>query len=167
MARRSAKSKALEWLLQWASLLGLYLLFVGELSVAELAVGAGVAALGVVAWEVVWEEGLGRAIADVRLFALARYLLAQTVTDTWRVLKVLALWLLERRPAPSEVRAVPFDPGGDDARSATRRALAVAYTSVTPNSIVLDVDRKKGVLLLHQIHPAKTSKLLERLGARE
>jgi multisubunit Na+/H+ antiporter MnhE subunit len=167
MPRRSVTWRTVDWFFQWLWLLGLYLLFVGKVSVPELLVGAVVALLGVIAWTVTWEEGLGTVIADVRLLALVRYVFVQVVADTFRAMKVLALQLFARRPAPSLFRLVPFDPGGDDPRSVTRRALAVAYPSVSPNTVVLDIDLAERCLLLHQIVPAPTSELLKRLGAKE
>ena len=68
--------------------------------------------------------------------------------------------------APSLMLAVPFDMGGDDPESHARRALAVTLTTLTPNAVVLGFVPEPGLMLLHQIMPAKLSRMTINLGAR-
>ncbi|TMA33768.1 MAG: hypothetical protein E6J88_00480 [Deltaproteobacteria bacterium] len=69
------------------------------------------------------------------------------------------------RSAESLFFSVPFDAGGDDDESAFRRALAVAYTSATPNSVVIGIDRKRGLLIYHQLRKSRIAEMTRRLGA--
>jgi hypothetical protein len=88
------------------------------------------------------------------------------VTGTAEIFAVLFRQLFGRKPAESLVLAVPFDAGGDDDESAARRALAVVYTTSTPNFIVIGVDRKRGHLVYHQIKRSPILQITKDLGAR-
>src|SRR5205807_7671564 len=49
-------------------------------------------------------------------------------------------------------RAVTFEAeGADDARDAGRRAIAEAFGSFTPNTIVIGIDQDRNLLLVHQL----------------
>lgn len=64
------------------------------------------------------------------------------------------LWVLGRAlVARPEGRIVeePFAATGEDPRSATRRALAVVGGSLAPNSIVVEIDADRGVLVRHEL----------------
>jgi hypothetical protein len=63
------------------------------------------------------------------------------------------LWLaraLVLRPR-GRIVEVPFEATGDDPHSAARRALAVAGGSLAPNSIVVEIDAERGVLVRHDL----------------
>lgn len=61
--------------------------------------------------------------------------------------KALGKQLFTKKGADSLIRAVPFEVGDDDAHSAARRALAVTYTTLTPNFVVLGIAHKQALLL--------------------
>lgn len=89
------------------------------------------------------------------------------ITDSVAISLTLLRSLWGRRPAPL-YRAVPFVAGNEDNPGDTaRRVLAVAYTSVTPNSVVVGVDMRRSLLLYHQIERNPTPVLTRNLGARE
>jgi multisubunit Na+/H+ antiporter MnhE subunit len=77
-------------------------------------------------------------------------LVASVVRDTF-VVAGAAVRALFGTPPDDEIEEIAFDARGDDARSAAARALAVAGTSAAPNSIVVGVDRERGVLLVHRL----------------
>ena len=91
---------------------------------------------------------------------------AQVVKDLVVVLAVLAADLLGRR-APSLFRSAPWRHNSGSPRDLARRALAVAYTTVSPNCVVVGIDRKRGQLLFHQLSRAPLGKMTEHLGAQE
>ena len=66
---------------------------------------------------------------------------------------LLALWRYAayRSPIEGRIVSVPFDPGGEDAFSAARRALVLALVSLTPNTVSITVDREKQTILVHQL----------------
>ena len=59
-----------------------------------------------------------------------------------------------------------FDPGGSDPESAARRALAIAYTTIPPNFVVLGIDLDKRVMLVHQVSESETPTMTRNLGAK-
>jgi len=64
----------------------------------------------------------------------------------------------------SDDRAVPFhDFRGR--RGRLRRVLVTVYSSISPNSIVIGIDREQNLLLYHQLARTPVSKLMRKLGA--
>ncbi len=89
------------------------------------------------------------------------------LTGSWQVTVVLMRDLLGIERAGSHFRSVAFEDRGESkVRQQTRAALATAYTSITPSSIVIGVDRKRGQLLFHELRREKVSIMTKNLGAR-
>ena len=167
--------KALKIAIIAAMHLGLWMLFVDNLSIRDFC--AGLTAVGLTTTAV---------IGATRLMQVKFRPTAWEIVQAWRipwnaisgtidVLIVLARQLLGGIPAPSIIAAVPFDVGGDDAHSAGRRALALTYNTITPNSIVLGpVRRGEGgddpfgvdVVLFHRVRSGPVRQLAKNLGAR-
>ncbi len=57
---------------------------------------------------------------------------------------------------------VPFNNGGEEGESAARRALVIACATLPPNTVSIKVDRKKGILVMHQM--VKTGEVPEEGG---
>jgi multisubunit Na+/H+ antiporter MnhE subunit len=89
------------------------------------------------------------------------------------VLQAKGLWTLlaamARQVGGAGVRsgvvAVRFRAGGDDPTSRARRAIAITYLNLTPDSVVLGVLKEKGILLFHAIGPERIPPFMERMGA--
>ena len=151
----------------WLLLLdGFWMLFVVTTALPELALGAGSAVLALIGVVVLGNQtGLHRP-PKLAWLGRAAILLPRLVTDTGTVFGALARQLLRREPALGSFRAVPYQSGQTDAPSAAAAdAFVVAANSVTPNTIVLDVDQLNGVVLVHQLaprSPAATSQDLVR-----
>ena len=78
-------------------------------------------------------------------------LIANAVRDTLIVFGVL-LRRLAGGPLPHDaIVDLRFDAGGDDPESNARRALVIEAVSFAPNSIVLDLDRRRGTLRVHYL----------------
>lgn len=88
------------------------------------------------------------------------------VTGTWEILTVLARQLFARHPAASLVYTVPFEACGEDDASSTKRALAVSYTTMTPNFVVIGVDQDRCLMLYHQVKKSDVPEMTRKLGAR-
>ena len=86
------------------------------------------------------------------------------VVDLALVLRVLALDLAGSR-APSLFRAVRWRANSYDPQDVARRALAVAYTTVSPNCVVVGIDRKRQRMLFHQLKRSPLSEMTRRFGA--
>jgi hypothetical protein len=155
------------WALDLGILFWIYLLFVGEVSKVELLAAAIIAGLGFAAWLVVSAQPLMKLLGDPKPFLQGYRLVGYVFTDTWKVLLALFRQLAGGRPAESIFRAVPFADCGEGDRAATQRALAIAYSSATPNMIVLDVDLDAKRMLFHELVPSGVPEMTRRLGAGE
>jgi multisubunit Na+/H+ antiporter MnhE subunit len=141
------------WLGWWAALFGLYFILAAKLQWQEAVVGAAAAALAATAATVPARTGgLHFQPRWPWLRPLAR-LPGRVLADCGVV--GLALWrrLVQRRAPAGGFRSIPFDPGGDDAVSAARRALVTAGISLAPNTYVVAFDRRRGLILIHQLVP--------------
>lgn len=154
------------WIVEYALALGLWFVFAGKLELNELWVGAIAAALAATASHLVRGEHIALFTAEPRWLAQVWRVPKSIVVDTYSILVVLARQLVLRRPAGSRLVAVAFRVGGHEPRSATRRALAVAYTTLTPGMVVLGLDRERGLLVYHELEPSEVPELTRRLGAR-
>ncbi|MFC4453880.1 Na+/H+ antiporter subunit E [Deinococcus sonorensis] len=150
------------WIAELAVLFGVWLLFVSKLERAESLIGLVAAGLAALMTAVVRGTDLARFCPPVRtLLQLWRVPLA-VVSDTFTVFRALFATLLGK-PLPGRISSVRFDPGGDDARSAARRALAVGALTTAPNSIVIEIDRQRGLLMVHELVPADVASTLRAL----
>lgn len=138
----------------WLGFLPLYLLLAASLSWQEIIAGvvlAGVAALAVTA---TCRAGSLHFHPHWRWLHHFRHLPGRVLADCAVVAAALARALIRREKIEGAFRTIPFDPGGDDAESAARRALVTAGACIAPNSYVVAVDRERGRLLLHQLVPS-------------
>lgn len=161
-----AKPKAIAIaLVEFVFLLGLWMLFVCLLHWNEVEAGVVAAAIGAVADAMV--KATGFAVFRPRLshVLLIFRLPAQIISNTVRVFAELF-----RRMFGGESRAslqlVGFDNGGDEEDAAARRALAICYTTIPANSIVVGIDAEGDFLLLHSLFPEPVSPVTRQLGAR-
>jgi multisubunit Na+/H+ antiporter MnhE subunit len=146
---------------------GAWLLLVEKLDPAELVVGAICATIAAVASELAWGTHLNRFSGNVRALLQAWHLPWLMLSGTWEIFKVLFRHLFTRHKADSLMLAVDFDAGApDDANDAMRRALAVGYTTMTPNFVVIGIDQAKGRMLYHQLARSEVPKMARNLGAR-
>lgn len=156
----------LSWIVQFVIALGLWHVYVGKLQRNEALFGVACAVIAAFAGQIVFEKHIAPLRAQWRnvaqLWRMPKYL----IVGTWEILAVLARQLFLRDAAPSLFYSVPFDAGGDDDESAFRRALAVAYTTATPNFVVVGIDRERGLLVYHQIRRSDVPEMTRRLGAR-
>ncbi len=83
-------------------------------------------------------------------FLLKRVAL-KTVTDCVWVFLALWRYMIYRKPIEGKLLSIHFETGDEDRESASRRALVLAMVSITPNTLSIAIDQKKGVLLLHQL----------------
>lgn len=138
-------------LVWWPLLVGLWALLVSSRSLDELLAGTGFGLLAAVALEAVRREGRVRFRPRAGWLLLVLRLPWRILVDTAIVFRALGR-VVRRRPLRDELRAVRFDAGAPaDARSTTRRALAVWLVSAAPNTIAVDLDLEDDVLLVHQL----------------
>ena len=144
----------------------LWILFTGTFASHELLIGAVSALLATVGLFVVnlqYPARFSPTVSElVSLWRLPWYL----ITGTWEIALVAMKDLLGIEPAKSLFRIAQFDAGEEeDPRATARRVLAVAYTTVAPNFIVLGVNAIDQLLLFHQIERSAVPKMTKELGA--
>jgi hypothetical protein len=144
----------------------LWLVFVGTLSLHELLVGAIAALLAGLGLLVVTLQYPPRFSPDMSDLLACWRLPWYLLSGTWEVLIVAARDCLGGKRAQSLFRVSPFRAGTrHNPRATARRALAVVYTTVAPNFIVLGVNANDPQMLFHQIERGSVPKMTEQLGA--
>lgn len=131
------------WLVEAGILFGLWLLFVDQWQWHEVMVGAVAAALAATGTELVRGTDHPRFLPHWQWLAEAWRLPWKIVHDCGLLVRNLV------RGGDGRLLSIPFEAGGTDARSAARRLLAVFYTTLPPNTVVIGIDRQKNQMLLH------------------
>lgn len=145
---------------------GLWVVFVGSFSLHELLLGTMAAFLSSSGLLVVTIQYPPRFVPNVSDLTACWRLPWAVVSRTVVVLMVAARDFAGGERAQSLFRVAPFRAGAKDNPHATaRRALAVTYTTVAPNFIVLGINASDQKLLFHQIQRSSVSKMTEQLGA--
>jgi len=142
---------AAAWLGWWVVLAALYLLLADNTVLPELITGAVIAAIG--ATGAVLVRGQRRMLLRPRgrwLLRAWRPLLG-LVTDLVPLTRVLVTRGVLRRTAPGGLVELPYAHTGDDPTGAAHRALTQVLGSLAPNTVVVDIDEERGVLLAHQL----------------
>jgi hypothetical protein len=137
----------------WAGLWILYELLAGSFDWPELVAG-GLASLA--ATLAVLAAGSGEHLGRMRWgwwWLLVRRVPPEVISDTIRVLAAA----VRRSPISGRFRTVAFEPGGDDAESASRRALVIFGASIAPDSYVVEIDRENAAILTHELVPKEPS----------
>jgi multisubunit Na+/H+ antiporter MnhE subunit len=128
------------WLVWWVLLTALYVVLVDTRRIQELAAAVIVGALGATA-SVIVRRREPKDVLRPRLRTALRELRAilSWPRDLW-----LLTGALLRRPR-GRIVEVAFDGDASDA------AIAVAERSLAPNTVVIDVDEERGVLIYHEL----------------
>jgi multisubunit Na+/H+ antiporter MnhE subunit len=163
LARRASSRSArlrfgLAW---WAALLAAWLLFVDTFALAEILAGVVASAFAASLAEAVRERGYVRFAPQLRWLGHAPRVTWQILVDCW-ILELALIQRLRGRRVRGVMDRVPITYGGEDSRSAARRALLNFAVSITPNSYVLDLEPDTRVALVHQLVPGRLDPLLER-----
>jgi multisubunit Na+/H+ antiporter MnhE subunit len=148
--------------IQWA----VWLCYTDSTGYREIIAGAIAAVISTVAVAMFASQAKVRFRFSARDIVQAIYLPWYALDGTWEIMHALAKQLFAKPGAPSFTAAVPFEVGGKDEASAGRRALAVSYTTITPNFVVLGIIRRQRLMLYHQILPGKVLTMTRNLGAR-
>ncbi len=144
-----------------------WIIFVGTFSLHELLIGVLGALLATAGLSIINRyypaRFYPRLTELLSLWRLPGYL----ISDTWKILALRAKDLRDVQTANSLFRVVPFQAGEkEDPRATARRVLAVIYTTITPNTVVLGVNTNDQKLLLHQLVRSPVSRMTKDLGAR-
>ena len=157
---------ALSWSLSWVVMAATWWLLVDTVRTAELVAGAVCAAIAATGSELVRAQRM--APVRVRLAWLARTprAVAQIPGDLVLLAVAAARQLLRPRLRVGAFRAVPFAAGPDTPESTARHAIAEAFGSLAPNTIVVGIDRRRDLLLVHQLVARRDPDTIDRMGLR-
>jgi multisubunit Na+/H+ antiporter MnhE subunit len=144
----------------------LYLAFTSNTGFRELIAGAFVAGVATLATLVFSSAGKVQFRFQLRDVLEAWRIPWSVVSGTVEVLHGLSKQLFTRAGAPSFLAAVPFRTGNPRSLATHGRcALAVTYTTATPNFIVIGIIEEQKLLLYHQILPGEVITMTRNLGA--
>jgi hypothetical protein len=88
------------------------------------------------------------------------------VSGVWEITLVLIRDVLQISPAEDLYRVCGFDSSKHDPVRKARTVLAVLYTTMAPNFIVLGVDPALSRMLFHQISASAVPQMTKALGAK-
>lgn len=143
----------------------LWLLLVDNFKHGDVLLGAAAALVSAAAATLAEAAIFGRFAPHLTEIAQSWRIPWYVIEETSVIFAVLARTALGK-PPPSLLRSVRFDPGGDDAHSAGRRALAVALSTAPPNFVGIGIDRQHRKLIFHQLKRGSVPIMTQRLGAR-
>jgi hypothetical protein len=129
----------------------LWLIFISAWVLQEAILGLVAAAIGATAAEAVREQGVAGFRPRARWLWRARVLPWQAVRESGLVLVALARRLTGRAAVHGRFRLVPVELPDDPREQAAKRALLTAGGSFAPNSYVLTIDNRKGLMVTHEL----------------
>lgn len=143
----------------------IYLLLIDITQWPELAVGAAAAALAATGLELAREQRVvGESVRAHWLLRLHRPLL-KVPTDIALVSAAAFRGLVQRGAPLGRFRAVRFAGGGEAEEKETgKRALAEAFGSFAPNTIIIGIDGDRELILAHQLKPTGGPEAIDLLG---
>jgi hypothetical protein len=105
-----------------------------------------------------FEPSLG---SIVQLWRLPWYI----VGDSFQIVGVLARDVFGSQSAPSLFRSARYRCVTESGFDTAQRTLAIGYTNVSPNFIIVGIDRQHGQMLFHQLEKSEIPVMTRRLGA--
>ena len=136
------------WGAWWVLLAALYLLLADNTALPELVTGAVAAAVGATGAVLCQGE---RMRPHARWLRTAWRPLTGVFADLVPLARTLVTRGILRRGGTGTLVRVPAKLDGDAAEQAAFAALTEALGSLAPNTIVVDVDRDGGAVLVHQL----------------
>jgi hypothetical protein len=154
---RKAVTHAAAWLVWVAALWWFWMLLVGEWTVAEIVAASCVAAVAGAVAEVARAKNVGPVRVPLRWLARARTVPIMIVVDfgviTWALLGAI----VRGRRVEGSFRVKKFPAGGGSPEGIGLRAWTTLTASYSPNAYVIDIDRDRRLVLLHDLVPLESS----------
>lgn len=147
-----------------AALMFFWLICVGDLNRNDIWLGVGATAVSV-AFSLFVVRTLPLEFRPsfrdlIQIWRLPWYM----AVDVTQVLLVLAADLAGRR-APSLFRSTPWHVVAKDGHEVAKRTLAIAYTTVSPNFVIIGIDVRRHQLFFHQLKKTEVPLMTQHLGA--
>jgi hypothetical protein len=144
---------------------GFYLLLIDTTSLPELIVAVAAAAIAATGFELAREQQTaGGVTARLRWVTTLYQALLNVPSDVVAVSLVAFRQLLRPRPVNGTFRAVPFRCGADNEIETGRIAMAEAFGSFAPNTIIVGVDVERELILGHQLRRTGGAEAIDVLG---
>ncbi|HEX4735522.1 MAG TPA: hypothetical protein VH247_13985 [Thermoleophilaceae bacterium] len=154
------------WLAAWVASAALWMVLTDSVRISEMLAGALVAALAATALEAVRRQRVAGVALRPRYALGVWRVLLRAVPDVGRLTRAAFAQAVQRRESRGVVVALPFPHTAGDPDARARRAAAVGFGSIAPNSIIVGVDLDAGMLLVHQLEPTLKPDDLEPLRLR-
>jgi multisubunit Na+/H+ antiporter MnhE subunit len=145
-----------------ALLFAAWLIFAASLNVEEWVFGTFAAAASVLAFRV--STGAEPLCFSPRFQSLlqAWRLPALVLRGTWILMEEFA-GTIKRTPKRSAFRLASFHATGTGCRAAAKRVLAIIFGTLPPNSLIVGIDRKAGIILFHQLRKEPLPQIVRRV----
>jgi multisubunit Na+/H+ antiporter MnhE subunit len=139
------------WLAWFVVLNVLWLVFISAWVWSEAILGLFASAIGATAAEAVRELGLTGFRMRARWLLKLKLLPWRTLRETWLVFRALAGQTTRRAPVRGRFRVVPVTLPEDPDEQAAKRALLTVGEGLSPNTYVLAIDNREGLMLIHEL----------------
>jgi multisubunit Na+/H+ antiporter MnhE subunit len=155
---------SLRMLVTWLSQLVLWVVFANNVGFREIGIGSLAAAISTYFVFLFLHGTRDRFRLQNKYSRQIVHVPAILFSGTWVLLCAIALKVSGRK-IPSQIVAVHFRPGGNDAASKGRRALAITYLNLAPNNLVLGILQDQRVFFFHTVIPRPLPAFLFEMGA--
>lgn len=145
----------LAWAGWWIVLAALYAVLADNPAVQELILGAVAAAVGATGAVLVRRQRHVLVRPRLRWLRGAVRPVAGLAGDVVPLVRALVTRGVLRRPSRSALVEIPFGATGDEPEEAAYRALTEYLGTLAPNTVVVDIDRERGILFAHQLEPTR------------
>lgn len=149
----SGRTIVICWVGSWLACAVVWMWLEDTVALANMVDGAVAAAVGATGTALVYAQGLVAFQPRAHWALRAWRPLAQFGPDLWMLAAALVSALRSGERAPGALQAVRFEPAGEPGEVSARCALASAVGSFAPNTIVLGVQARDEVMLVHQLVP--------------
>lgn len=157
---------ALLWVGLWIN----WMLFISQWNRSDASVGCVAAAFTIIAIWLVKKEFLSFPSAHLQWFLAGFSIPKYVLSGTIEAFKAMILQVFKKDQKLSILQFVPFEVGSQDFSSEVLMALAVIYTTCTPNFVILGIDYQSGEshgkLIYHQLLRTPVPKMTQKLGAK-
>lgn len=151
-----------EYVAKWFAFILLWFLFVYQISLPELLAGAAAAALTVFGLEKSLKAEPLRFSPELRWWAQIWRLPGIILEDFVALLQTLGRHAVGKRSL-ALFQLTPFHTSGAPPRQAAQRCLATTFMSLSPNSVVVDIDTERDVMMFHQVKRAPVPSIIRKL----